>query len=472
MWDVQAARTYLWRFGFGATAQEIARAAQQDKEAFVESLLPPSSQSDALDPELRALLEEDTRLVEDFLARGRALPRNERRALFMQAARKNRELARRFLAYWLVRLPRAPYPLHEKLVLFWHGHFTTAMPPVRRTRFLIQQYLTFRKYALGNFGEFVLAISQDPAMQNYLDLARSRMPHPNENFARELLELYTLGEGQYTEADVQAAARAFTGWTHDPFGNFVFREEWHDFGPKTFLGETGPWNGDDIVRIILRQPACAQFIVRKLLRHFVHPDPPNSWVQHFAALFRRENYELRPLMRALLEADLLEKPENQNVRIKDPLEFVLGTLRLMGIELPGDILYAVTAQLGMALYRPPNVKGWPGGRAWISSASLTLRWNFLVALVTGRLYGFQGQPRGKRIPVLYHPQNLFPEDRLSRPDTALEALVEHFLQVPLPASRYRGLQEIARSLYQKNPPERAVRALTLYVCAQPEYQVC
>ena len=239
-----------------------------------------------------------------------------------------------------------------------------------------------REYALGNFGNFLHAIARDPAMVIYLDNASNRKGQPNENFAREVMELFTMGEGHYSERDIKEAARAFTGWSIDgEKGEFLFRPVAHDDGEKWMLGRSGNFDGDAVLDILLAQPQTAEFIVRKLWREFVALDPDAAEVKRVANAFRDSRYDIRVALRVLLNSDAFYAPKNRAALVKSPVDLVVGTLRQFQFTTNDVQPFALTlAQLGQNLFAPPNVKGWPGGEAWINSTSLLARKQFLDRL--------------------------------------------------------------------------------------------
>jgi uncharacterized protein (DUF1800 family) len=254
---------------------------------------------------------------------------------------------------------------------------------VRYVPSLYWQNVLFRREALGNFAALLKTVARDPAMLVYLDGVRSVARQPNENFARELLELFTLGEGHYSEADIKNAARAFTGWSIDrETGHFVDHLQQHDGGEKTFLGQTGNFNGDDIIAIVLRQPRTAETIVEKLWREFVSLKPDPAEVKRLAAVFRNGGYEMKPLMRALLLSPAFRDPANRGALIKSPVELIVGTVHVLGLPVPEKTgLVRMMAGLGQSPFDQPNVKGWPGGEAWITTNTLLLRQQFLRRMV-------------------------------------------------------------------------------------------
>jgi uncharacterized protein (DUF1800 family) len=285
--------------------------------------------------------------------------------------------------WWVEEMLVTDQPLVEKMTLFWHNHFTSSVPKVQFVPALYWQDVLFRREALGNFATLLKAVAQDPAMLLYLDGVRSVARQPNENFARELLELFTLGEGHYSEADIKNAARAFTGWSIDrDNGRFVNHPAMHDGGEKTFLGQTGRFNGDDIIAIVLRQPRTAETIVEKLWREFVSLTPDPAEVTRLAGIFRSGGYEMKPLLRAMFLAPAFRDPANRGALIKSPVELLVGSVHLLGVPVPDATpLVRMMAGLGQSLFDPPNVKGWPGGESWITTNTLLLRQQFLRRIV-------------------------------------------------------------------------------------------
>jgi len=288
-------------------------------------------------------------------------------------------------AWWLREMLATESPLTERMTLFWHGHFATSQQKVRSNQLMYRQNVLLRREALGNFGTLLHAIARDPAMLVYLDNAGSRRGAPNENFAREVMELFTLGEGRYGEADVKEAARAFTGWSLERgTGEFTYRRIWHDYGEKTVLGRKGRFDGDDILDVLLERPETARFIAAKLWREFISPQPDAAEVERWAQVFREARYEVKPLLRAIFLSKAFWAEENRSALVKSPVDLAVGTMRASGMN-PFDLRPAVfaCASLGQNLFAPPNVKGWPGGNAWIDSATLLARKQWLERIFRG-----------------------------------------------------------------------------------------
>lgn len=296
--------------------------------------------------------------------------------------REKREQGLALKGWWLSEMLATESPLTERMTLFWHGHITSSLQKVRSAALLAKQNQLLRRHAFGSFRDLLHAASKDPAMLIYLDVARSRRGKPNENFAREVMELFTLGEGRYAETDIKEAARAFTGWSIDPdSGEFLFRPFFHDHGQKKVLGATGAWRGEDILDLLLAQPATAEFIVGKLWREFVSPQPEANEVRRIATAFRR-NYEIRETVRALLLSPAFWAQENRANLIKSPVDLVAGTLRQFDVGIGDPLPFALLLRaLGQDLFSPPNVKGWPGGESWINSRTLLARKQFLERLM-------------------------------------------------------------------------------------------
>ncbi len=284
--------------------------------------------------------------------------------------------------WWLNEMLTTPSPLTEHMTLFWHNHFVSSQQKVKLAELMYRQNVTLRANALGHFGELLHAIARDPAMVIYLDNAQNRKGTPNENFAREVMELFTLGEGNYREQDIKEAARAFTGWSIDrDSGTFVFRRFIHDDGTKTVLGRSGNLDGDDVLDILLAQPATAEFITRKLWREFVSPDPDAATVTRIANRFRSTRYDIKVVLYELLTSDAFYAKENRGVLIKSPIDLVVGALKQFDLKPTEPIPFAVAAAaMGQNLFSPPNVKGWPGGEVWINSSTLLARKQFLDRL--------------------------------------------------------------------------------------------
>jgi hypothetical protein len=285
--------------------------------------------------------------------------------------------------WWLYAMLFSPHPLRERMTLFWHNHFATSIAKVRRHDLMVKQNQTLRSHALGKFRPTLLALSKDPAMLLWLDSNSNVKGYPNENYARELMELFSLGTGNYTEMDVKAAARAFTGW-HTDGQEFTFNEAQHDGEAKTYLGQTGNWDGGDVVRIILERPAAARFLVRKLYRQFISESepPPDALLEPLAEQLRRSDYDMGAVVRTILRSRLFFSEHAYRRRIKSPVEYVVSLLRGMDERMDMTQLASVMTGLGQDLFAPPNVKGWDGGKAWLNTATLLARHNLAWSMLS------------------------------------------------------------------------------------------
>ncbi len=303
-----------------------------------------------------------------------------------QFRRKLRMQASELKGWWMKEMVRTNTPLAERMTLFWHNHFTSGLRKVKVPTLMYNQNMLLRKHALGNFRQLLHAVSKDPAMIIYLDNVSNVRGKPNENFARELLELFTLGEGYYSEDDIKEAARAFTGWGIDRnTGKYKFISRRHDFGPKTFMGQTANFNGEDIINVILQQPRVAHHIAEKLWREFVSASPDSKEIDRLATIFRNHNYEIKPLVQALLSSSAFRDARNRGTMIKSPVELLVGTLRIFNVPLgSGQRLAFASRIMGQDVFDPPNVKGWVGGTVWITSDTLLMRQQIIERFFRGR----------------------------------------------------------------------------------------
>ena len=374
---IEDARHLLGRTGFGATVDEIRRYSALSREQAVEQLLAGARrEASVLPPEWVGEPLPDMRALRD------ASP-EERRAFQERETRRGFELR----GWWLTEMVDTPSPLTERMTLFWHNHFTSSQQKVRAVTLMYRQNALLRRHALGNFAEMLHAASKDGAMLVYLDAASNRRGQPNENFAREVMELFTLGEGNYGEQDIREAARAFTGWSIEPgTGEFLFRRMLHDEGEKTVLGRSGRFDGDAVLDILLAQPATARFISTKLWREFISPQPRGDAqtreLETIADRFRSSGYEIRTALREVFHSRAFWAPENRGTLVKSPADLVAGSLRTLNVEFLDPLPFAlVMAGLGQNLFAPPNVRGWPGGDAWINSSTLLARRQFIERLL-------------------------------------------------------------------------------------------
>ena len=367
-----AARHFLSRAGFAATTSDIQTFAKLSRTEAADQLV-KGAVTVAVTPPLPWVNEPPL-----SPARRQTMVREA----IQDEQKLNNERTFELRDWWFREMLNTPSPLTEKMTLFWHNHFATSQQKVRFGGYIYRQNILLRRNALGNFGNLLHEMARDPAMLIYLDGANSRKEQPNENFAREVMELFTLGEGNYSEKDIKEVARAFTGWSLDrETGQFMFRRNIHDYSNKTIFGKTGNFEGDQVLDLILARPETAQFITRKLWREFVSPEPDENEVKRIAAIFQESGYNIGKLMRVVLSSDAFYAMDNRATLIKSPVEFVVGTLKTFEIEAPSLRPFVLSAaMLGQAVFAPPNVRGWPGGEAWINSATLLGRKQLLDRL--------------------------------------------------------------------------------------------
>jgi hypothetical protein len=408
-WTPERARHLLDRAGFGGPPEEVARLAAMPPEAAVASFidfkaiddsnLPPFEHSGIYDPSLTPFpptRPAATRLAaETGAAMGvAAKPAGPRRLQpvadrFFFWIRASMLETRRVGNWWADRMVATNRPLEEKLALFWHGHFASSEEKVRDYRKMLAQILLFQQHAAGNFRTLLSAVARDPAMLVYLDAGQNLKGHPNENFGRELMELFTMGVGHYTEQDIREAARAFTGW-RDKDLTWHIDDAQHDGGDKTVLGHTGPLDGQDVLDIILAQPATANFIAGKLYRFLVRDDLSPQFQDRLGNLLRSSNYEIAPFLRTVFLSRDFYSPASVGTRIKGPVELIVSTCRRLGLgTTPGmPDFNSASTELGQTLLNPPTVAGWSQGRAWITPGSLLARGNFARAVLLPDVIAF------------------------------------------------------------------------------------
>ncbi|SIO32065.1 Protein of unknown function [Singulisphaera sp. GP187] len=376
--------------------------------------------------------------------------------------------------WWLQRLIHTMHPLRERLVLFWHNHFATSILKVRQPGLMKQQNILIRRHALGKFAPFLQEMSRDPAMLIWLDGNSNTRGKPNENYARELMELFTLGVGHYNETDVREAARAFTGW-HTDGQKFTLNRFQHDDGKKSLLGQTGTWDGQDVIRIVLEQPAAARFLVRKLYRDLISEGEPPSdaLLEPLAAQYRNSGYDTAALVGTMLRSRLFFSDQAYRQRIKSPVEYVVGMLRSLEAKAEPKTDYSTPQQprlmdgLGQALFAPPNVKGWAGGEAWLNTATLLARHNLAWKVAQGT----QG-PLG----ISTNPPALVRKYASTRdPKGQVDFLLDLLLQ-PAPGEvDERASRKLAAFLANDKPSttpsERRVRETMHAILLMPEYQL-
>ena len=362
-WNRRRAAHLFRRAGFAANSAQLDAAVKDGPQAAVQKLL-------AIDaPEAVAFASQNQQFAQAILARG------------------NPEA---LVSWWLYAMLHTPTPLLEKLTLFWHGHFAASAAKVLDPQLMYAQNTLLRAHALGSFEALVQGISRDPAMLIYLDSITNKKTHPNENYAREVMELFCLGLGNYTEKDIQELARCFTGWEIQR-KQFKFNSYQHDFGKKTLLGQSGEYNGEDGIRVILAQPAAPQFICKNLVRYFVTDEEvATEMIEPLAQLFRKNELRVAPVVETLLTSRYFYSEEALATKVRSPVELGISLLRALEATTSMQKLAVEVADLGQKLFYPPNVKGWDGGTAWINSATLLGRTNLIKRVVEDPVTKFGG----------------------------------------------------------------------------------
>jgi uncharacterized protein (DUF1800 family) len=409
-WSRDRAAHLVERAGFGGTPEEIEHLAAMTPAAAVRWLveyqkidnrhLPPFDDSGAFDSTLEPFPKSRADAVRIARAHGEAMgvkvklggdrPLQPVVNRFFYWLRADYLEVRRAAQWWAQRMLTTNRPLEEKLALFWHGHFATSDEKVRDYRKMLQQLELFRTHGNGNFRDLLLGVARNPAMLVYLDAGENIKGRPNENFGREILELFTMGVGHYTETDIREAARAFTGWTNEGL-KFVIKPELHDEGEKTFLGQRGKWDGVEVIDLILSQEVTARFIAGKLYRYFVREDPSLELVTKLGTVLKDNQYALSPLLTTIFLSRDFYSPPSYDTQIKSPVYLVVSTYKKLGLrEIPGVPDFDVTTRdLGQELFHPPNVAGWKGGSSWITPAVLLQRGDFARAVLFPDFVNFQ-----------------------------------------------------------------------------------
>ena len=351
-----------WRAGFGILPNDLDKARKKSKQSIIKELFNNSKNFTPLEIDISPV-QEKTRVA--F--------KNKDKKATAEIQKMNRKLVRDYNLAWVSRLMNPKEILRERMTLFWANHFV-----VRDNRIsFVQEYNNMlRKYALGNFGDFVKAMSKQAAMLKYLNNKQNKKQSPNENFARELMELFTLGEGHYTENDIQQSARAFTGYFHNLKGEFILKERQHDDAQKTFFGQTGYFDGDDIIEIILQEKQCARFISEKIYRYFVNDSVNSDHIEEMVDVFYN-TYNIEKLMTHVFSAKWFYDEKNIGSKIKSPIDFIIGMNNVIPMNFKNKkTLFFIQKSLGQMLLYPPNVAGWKGGKNWIDSNTILLRMRY------------------------------------------------------------------------------------------------
>lgn len=407
------------------------------------------------------------------LGRTEKLTREQKKQQRKQSAQDIRSLN----LLWLSEMTNSEAQLREKLSLFWHGHFACRVINI----FFQQQLLdVIRHNALGHFGDLLREVSKSPAMLSFLNNQQNRKQHPNENFAREVMELFTMGRGNYTESDIKESARAFTGWGFNLAGEFVDRKFAHDNGSKTFLGKTGNFDGDDIIDLILEQKATAQFITTKIYKYFVNEEVNELHVKNLADSFYASNYNIGELMENIFSSEWFYEEKNIGTHIKTPVELLVGIRRMLPMEMAKpEIQLLFQRTMGQYLFFPPNVAGWPGGKNWIDSTSLMLRMRLPQIMTMGKRFTLT--PKSDDDVMMGKNQPKEDVDLLIKTDW--QPVINAFAKTSrdqLPGSITRFLiqsksavpETILKRYADNSSRDAFIQSTVLALMSTPEYQLC
>ena len=480
------ARHLLWRAGFGGNAKQITLLASWGLEKSVDYLLGVEKvNAEAISPTLfdREIMRPPSK-DEREMYRAAQRAQDEDRLAELRKARQDREQADRqqmasMQKWWLTRLIESPRPLEEKMTFFWHGHFATNYRTIENSYHMFAQNAMFRANALGSFRDLLRGIIRDPAMIAYLDNNDSKKGKPNENLARELMELFSLGVGNYSERDVKEGARALTGYTFEDDA-FVFAERNHDSGVKNILGRSGAMNGEELVETILAQPACPRFLARKLYHYFVADVPPDerggdkglepaqrSVIAGIASTLRTNRYQIKPALRKLFMSEHFYEPALRNQQIKSPAQLVVGAVRSLNTPTRDlSILNDAMDLMGQRIFFPPSVKGWEGGRSWMNTSTLFVRHNTLAFLISGKKpNGFDPSAGIESFDAM-----AVVGEAVSNPDAAINQVLRVTLG-KTPANAVESLRTYLKSQGNAVNPT-TVTGMLLLATATPEYQLC
>ncbi len=360
----------LWRAGFGPMAENLGQLETISQKSLWQLLVKTSSKKPEKLEVAKGLVDGLTKGIGQ-IAKMENSSQEEKKEMQRQKRKQFKEELSTLNMRWFDNMINSEAQLREKLSFFWHGHFATRVI----NSFFQQELLhTIRENSLGSFADLLRAVSKSPTMLQFLNNQQNRKSHPNENFAREVMELFTMGRGHYTENDIKEAARAFTGWGFNARGEFVFRKQFHDDGEKTVLGQKGNFDGDDIIDILLDRPETAYYITKKIFRFFVNENADEAKVKWLAARFQKNKYEILPLLEDIFTSDWFYDEKNTGNKIKSPIELMAGIRRYLPMELDNENAQLLFQKLlGQVLFFPPNVAGWAGGRTWIDSSSLMVR---------------------------------------------------------------------------------------------------
>ncbi len=476
----------LWRAGFGPAVEQLGDLSKFTPRQFYKALVKASDKKpehvDIADNYLQGLM---MGIDQAGKVQRKEVTADERK----MRQQMSREGIRNLNLYWLKEMVNSSAQLREKMAFFWHGHFAC-----RNLNIFYQQGLLdiIRRNAMGNFGTLLKEVSKSAAMLNFLNNQQNKKDHPNENFAREVMELFTLGRGNYSEHDIKEAARAFTGWGSNLQGEFQFRKFQHDSGSKTVLGHTGEFDGDEVLDILLKEKQTAKYISRKIYKFFVNEEVDSSRVEWLADRFYQSEYDISKLMEDIFTSDWFYEEKNVGAKIKSPVELIAGIRRMLPMTLENEeALLLLQRVLGQMLFYPPNVAGWPGGKSWIDSSSLMMRMR-LPQLINdedemnvkpkddddqmmgrkendapvkrpGGAAGLRGQQINANVDWNLYVKNL---EKVSR-EELVGAMSGFLLQVKSTIG-----SDIIKQYADEGNRDSFIKSATIQIMSTPEYQLC
>ncbi len=493
-WNYTAAAHLLNRAGFGGAPADIEKLQKMGLAGAVDYLVDYERLPDATVPPEWAKPDPDRikRFKETRDLRQQMKDASEEKRRELEA--KARELRRveqkderlnvvELRGWWLNRMAHGPRPLQEKLTLFWHGHFATSVQKVKDAYLMYLQNETFRQHASGDWRDLLVAVTRDPAMLIWLDQTQSRKQNPNENYAREVMELFALGEGHYTEKDISEAARALTGLVYDRLNQTSdYRPILHDDGTKTVLGKTGKLDWKDVLEAIVAQPQAAPFICGKLWTFFVSENAPANLVEALSARFRKADYNFKPVLRAIFQSEEFYSDSVIRNQVKSPVQWLVGNVRMLERELPpAAVAGNMLSNLGQDLFAPPNVKGWDGGLSWITTNNLLARYNLAEGLVYGKnqiqlkndrkivkaIQNRLNRRLAQGTPV--NPEKILTADQRENRSALIAALEKRLLQTELKQKQKQALIDYLNSQGELDNHD-ALEAIRLLM-STPEFQL-
>lgn len=447
-----------WRAGFGTDYNTVIKNSGKSDKELVNKLLSPYPY---------------TKLTEDMVTRDRSIISKMSEEEMNAWKRKNRQNVTRFNTRWVSLMATSEDMVREKMAFFWHNHFACSS----NFDIHIQSYLDLiRKNALGTFRDLLFAMAREPMMLYYLNNEQNRKTSPNENFAREVMELFTLGRNKgYTEKDIREAARAFTGWGSEHGGIFKFREKLHDYGEKTIFGKTGNFSGEDVLNMLLHQKHCARHLSEKLYCFMVNPKVNENHVAKMADVLYESDYDIKTWLSYVFTSKWFYDEENIGVKIKSPVELLVGIQRGFHLALanPDDIVF-IENILGQRIFYPPNVAGWAGDKSWIDSSTLLFRTSLVESMFKSSKINFEAKDTGdennetnmmrkaKRLEVRVKTQDLINDFNQIKSNGGLPELSNFLVQVPVAAQNY----SMAEHSYED------ILNLSIDITKAPEYQLC